>query len=187
MTTGRCLDAMVSRHCSCCRRSPSLRRRLSPRPRIAGRSSAARPLSPARPTPGCPPSLKLLWTYEAGDAIESSAAIADSVVYVGSQTGELHAVNLTDGKPRWKYKASADGIGESSPAIAGGLVYVGDLSGVLHAVHADSGKVAWTFKTGIRDQVVAGRRRRQSDRRIVRLAPVRPRRERREAPVEGPH
>ena len=95
-----------------------------------------------------PPSLKLLWTYEAGDAIESSAAIADNVVYVGSQTGELHAVNLTDGKPRWKYKASADGIGESSPAIAGGLVYVGDLSGVLHAVHADSGKVAWTFKTG---------------------------------------
>ena len=39
-----------------------------------------------------PPTLKLLWTYDAGDAIESSAAIADGVVYVGSQTGELHAV-----------------------------------------------------------------------------------------------
>ena len=31
-----------------------------------------------------PATLKLLWTYEAGDAIESSAAIADGVVYVGS-------------------------------------------------------------------------------------------------------
>ena len=40
----------------------------------------------------------MLWTYEAGDAIESSAAIVDGVVYVGSQTGELHAVNLADGK-----------------------------------------------------------------------------------------
>ena len=44
-----------------------------------------------------PATLKLLWTYDAGDAIESSAAIADGVVYVGSQTGELHAVNLADG------------------------------------------------------------------------------------------
>ena len=78
-----------------------------------------------------PGALKVLWTYEAGDAIESSAAIVDGTVYVGSQTGELHAVNLADGKPKWKYKASADGIGESSPTVAGGL-----------------GKVAWTFKTG---------------------------------------
>jgi hypothetical protein len=49
--------------------------------------------------------LKVQWTYEAGDAIESSAAIADGVVYVGSASGELHAVGLADGKLRWKYKA----------------------------------------------------------------------------------
>src|SRR5437870_4903272 len=60
-----------------------------------------------------PPQLKLQWTYEAGDAIESSAAIADGVVYVGSANGELHAVNLADGKGKWKYKAADDGIGES--------------------------------------------------------------------------
>jgi outer membrane protein assembly factor BamB len=95
-----------------------------------------------------PSTLKLLWTYEAGDAIDSSAAIADGIVYVGSQTGELHAVNLSDGSLKWKYKATADGIGESSPAVANGLVYIGDLSGVLHAVDASTGKAAWTFKTG---------------------------------------
>ncbi len=69
-------------------------------------------------------------------------------MYVGSQSGELHAVNLADGKLKWKYKASADGIGESSPTVADGLVYVGDLSGVLHAVQTANGQVAWTFKTG---------------------------------------
>ena len=58
-----------------------------------------------------PDTLKVAWTYEAGDAIESSAAIADGVVYVGSQPGFLHAINLADGKLKWKYKASADGIG----------------------------------------------------------------------------
>ena len=64
-----------------------------------------------------PATLKLLWTYDAGDSIESSAAIVDGVVYVGSQTGELHAVNLADGKLKWKYKASADGAGPMSQPI----------------------------------------------------------------------
>src|SRR4051812_25682636 len=94
-----------------------------------------------------PDTLTLRWTYDAGDAIESSAAIADGVVYVGSQTGELHAVNLADGTAKWKYKASPDGIGESSPAISGGLVYIGDLSGTVHAVDRATGKATWTFKT----------------------------------------
>src|SRR5262245_52471865 len=95
-----------------------------------------------------PDQLKVLWTYDAGDSIESSAAILDGVVYVGSQSGDLHAVNLADGKLKWKYKASEDGIGESSPAVANGLVFIGDLSGVLHAVRVADGKAAWTFKTG---------------------------------------
>src|SRR5690348_5755484 len=94
-----------------------------------------------------PDTLTLRWTYDAGDAIESSAAIADGVVYGGSQTGELHAVNRANGTPKWKYKASPDGIGESSPAISRGLVYIGDLSGTVHAVDAATGRVAWTFKT----------------------------------------
>src|SRR5690349_8919760 len=95
-----------------------------------------------------PAQLKVLWTYEAGDAIDSSAAIADGVAFVGSANGELHAVNMADGKAKWKYKASADGIGESSPAVGGGLVYVGDLAGVVHAVDVNTGKAAWTYKTG---------------------------------------
>ena len=95
-----------------------------------------------------PAKLKVLWTYEAGDAIDSSAAIADGVAYVGSANGELHAVNMADGKAKWKYRASEDGIGESSPAVAGGVVYVGDLAGTLHAVDVTTGKAVWTFKTG---------------------------------------
>ena len=43
-----------------------------------------------------PATLKVLWTYEAGDAIESSAAIAEGGVS-RSQTGDLHEVNLADG------------------------------------------------------------------------------------------
>ena len=110
-----------------------------------------------------PASFKLLWTYEAKGAVESSAAIVNDVVYVGSMSGELLAIDLASGKLRWSYQAAtADyGIGESSPAVADGVVYIGDLAGVLHAVEAASGKAKWTFKTGSEiksSPVVAGTR-----------------------------
>jgi len=91
--------------------------------------------------------LKLRWTFEAGESIESSAAIVGGVVYVGSQSGHLMAVSLSDGKEIWRYQATEFGIGESSPCVGIGLVYIGDLDGVLHAVHVETGRKAWTFRT----------------------------------------
>ena len=97
-------------------------------------------------TSALPSSLKLLWTYDAGDTVESSPAIAAGTVYVGVQSADLLAIDLQSGKLRWKYRAK-DGIGESSPAVHDGVVYIGDLAGQLHAVRAADGKGLWIFKT----------------------------------------
>src|SRR5262245_21992471 len=94
-----------------------------------------------------PADLKLLWTVEAGDSIESSAAIVGGTVFVGSQKGELLSISLDNGSVYWRYKID-DPIGESSPAYNAGVVYVGDLGGWLHAVNASDGKKIWAFKTG---------------------------------------
>ena len=93
-----------------------------------------------------PASLKPLWTFETGDVIESSAAIADGVVYVGVGKGDLIALDLASGKLRWKY-ATGNYIGESSPAVGSNAVYIGDLGGLLHAVNARDGSRLWTFRT----------------------------------------
>ncbi len=93
-----------------------------------------------------PAQLKLLWTYDAGKPISSSAAIANGVVYVGGGDGDLHAIDLASGKPRWKY-TTGNVIGESSPAVGEDTVYVGDLGGTLHAVGITDGKRRWTFET----------------------------------------
>ena len=93
-----------------------------------------------------PSNLKLLWTYDAGESIESSAAIVGGTVFVGSQKGELVSLNLDDGSVYWRYKID-DPIGESSPAYSNGVVYIGDLGGWLHAVNASDGKKLWAFKT----------------------------------------
>ncbi|HSE24019.1 MAG TPA: PQQ-binding-like beta-propeller repeat protein [Pyrinomonadaceae bacterium] len=94
-----------------------------------------------------PDSLKQIWTYDAGDSIESSAAIVGGTVLMGSQKGELVSLSLDNGQVYWKYTTGSP-IGESSPAYSDGVVYIGDLGGVLHAVSARDGKRLWTFKSG---------------------------------------
>ena len=94
-----------------------------------------------------PNSLKLLWTYEAGDSIESSAAVVGGTVFVGSQKGELLALNLDNGAVYWKF-ATGSPIGESSPAFSAGVVYIGDLGGWINAINASDGQKLWAYKTG---------------------------------------
>ena len=90
--------------------------------------------------------LKLLWTYEAGESIESSAAIVGRTVFVGSQKGELVSLNLDNGSVYWRFSTGGP-IGESSPAFSGGVVYIGNLDGWLNALDASDGKKLWAFKT----------------------------------------
>ena len=96
-----------------------------------------------------PQALKLLWSAEIGESVESSAAIVGDRIYVGTQPGLLMALAAGTGSVLWKYEASnLAGVGESSPAVSGDLVFIGDLDGVLHAVDAGTGRRRWTFKTG---------------------------------------
>src|ERR1044071_10392762 len=93
-----------------------------------------------------PNTLKQLWTYEAGDSIESSAAIVGSTVFVGSQKGDLVALSLDNGSVYWKFSTGA-AIGESSPAYSNGVVYIGDLNGWINALNASDGRKLGAFKT----------------------------------------
>jgi len=91
--------------------------------------------------------LRLLWTYEAGDSIESSAAIVGRTVFAASQKGDLVSLNLENGSVYWTFSTGGP-IGESSPTYSGGVVYVGNLEGWLNAINATDGKKKWAFKTG---------------------------------------
>jgi outer membrane protein assembly factor BamB len=93
---------------------------------------------------------KIRWTYDAGAAVESSAAIAGDTAYVGVSTGELLAIDLRPARPSG---STARPIPTSASAShrqpwPTAPVYIGDLTGVLHAVDAATGAKKWTFKTG---------------------------------------
>ena len=92
-----------------------------------------------------PDKLELLWTFQAGDMIESTAAIVDNVVYVGVSDGYLYAIDAATGKNTWKYQTSAPI--KSSPSIHNGVIYFGDGEGVFHAVDIATRKKKWQFST----------------------------------------
>jgi len=88
--------------------------------------------------------LKLLWTFEAGAPIASTAAIQDGVAYLGTMKGDLLAIELATGKLKWRYKAQ--GSIEAAPGIRDGKLFFGTSTGVFHAVSAATGEKLWTFE-----------------------------------------
>src|SRR5207249_2230253 len=51
-----------------------------------------------------PNKLGVLWQFKAEDSFESAVAVSGGVVYAGSMDEHLYAINLKDGKQKWKYK-----------------------------------------------------------------------------------
>ena len=77
---------------------------------------------------------KTLWTFEAGGAIRSSAAVSaeDATVCFGSHDGHLYALDAATGAERWRFQTG--GKVTSSPCPANGCVYVGSDDGQVYAV-----------------------------------------------------
>jgi outer membrane protein assembly factor BamB len=92
---------------------------------------------------GVPEFQEIRWRFRTNGEVISSPAIVGGVVYVGSDDGNLYAVDQSTGKLHWKF-----GTGSripSSPAVAAGIVYFTSYDGNFYAVDALSGKLRWKF------------------------------------------
>jgi len=85
-----------------------------------------------------------LWTFEASDAVESTAAIYNGTVYFGTLDGNFYAIDFATGKLKWKLEGT-DPI-KSSPSIYNDTVYFGDELGKFYALNAKTGEKIWTFE-----------------------------------------
>ena len=72
-----------------------------------------------------------IWRYTTGYWVESSPAVADGKVYIGSYDNKVYCLDALTGALIWNY--TTGGYVGSSPAVADGKVYVGSWDGKLYA------------------------------------------------------
>lgn len=94
---------------------------------------------------GTPKTCTPLWTGIAGSGVGSSPAMANGVVYVGSDDHQLYAfdsagsTNRTAGPPKTctaLWTGTTGGLVASSPVVSNGVVYVGSFDSKLYAFDA---------------------------------------------------
>ncbi len=86
------------------------------------------------------------WLNSTGGYSNSSPAVVDGVIYVGSNDSNFYAIKATDGSIVWKYKTEASI--DSSPAVYNGVVYFGSDDHKIYALNSADGTKLWAFSTG---------------------------------------
>jgi outer membrane protein assembly factor BamB len=72
-----------------------------------------------------------IWNYSTGNYGSSSPTVANGLVYVNSEDGNIYAFNASD---------------TSTPAVADGVVYVGSYGDNFYALNATTGAYIWSYE-----------------------------------------
>jgi hypothetical protein len=81
--------------------------------------------------------------------VNSSPAVVNGVVYVGSSDHNVYALNASTGALLWSFATGS--YVESSPAVANGVVYIGSFDGNVYALNASTGAKLWSYSTGVEE------------------------------------
>ena len=88
-----------------------------------------------------------LWSYTTGGYVDSSPAVVDGRVYIGSGDKKVYALNASTGALIWNYTTGSGVM--SSPAVADGRVYIGSGDDKVYALNASTGEFIWSYTTGM--------------------------------------
>ena len=96
------------------------------------------------PGPGGTPSER--WRVDGGFVAGQAPVVAGGLAYLGTEAGELVALDAATGAERWRTPLGGGAVG--APTVADGVVYAGDEARTLHAVDAVTGAVRWARAMG---------------------------------------
>jgi outer membrane protein assembly factor BamB len=93
-----------------------------------------------------PDSLDFLWRFKTEGEVKSTPIIDSNIVYVGSNDGNIYAIDLYSGQQFWAYKT--DDSVEAAPLYINGIICAGTTGGILYAIDAVTGTFQWKYETG---------------------------------------
>ncbi len=107
-------------------------------------------------TPSNIGSLKLKWVFAFPDGtiVRSKPAVVGDWLIVGSQFGDLFAINRKTGKPGWHFSANAAIRGAIVTRRKGNatIAYFADFSTTVYAINLSTGKQLWNTRAGLDPQ-----------------------------------
>jgi len=90
-----------------------------------------------------------MWNYTTGSVVDSSPAVVDGKVYVGSGiaegVGKVYCLDAMTGAFIWSYDTGS--VVDSSPAVVDGKVYVGSCDNKVYCLDAMTGAHIWNYTT----------------------------------------
>ncbi len=95
--------------------------------------------------------LVLRWTFDTGEPIRSSPVVVGDRVWIGSDSGTVHALARADGGAVWRF--DTEGPVEAPPTVVEGMLAVGSGDGLLYVLDAGTGDLRWKYRT---DDRIAG-------------------------------
>tara|TARA_B100001121_G_scaffold14893_1_gene12023 strand:- start:1872 stop:3785 length:1914 start_codon:yes stop_codon:yes gene_type:complete len=96
--------------------------------------------------------LKWVFAYPGALRARSQPLVHDGVIFVGSQSGDIYALDLESGCAHWTYAAGAEVRSSLSlgqvPGRGDPVLYMGDFSATVHAIDASDGSLVWRAPVG---------------------------------------
>jgi outer membrane protein assembly factor BamB len=119
--------------------------------RGGGSPSAAGPASKKGSTPAAKANAAVprggrIWSFATTQYVQSGIAVANGVVYAGSNDGSVYALDAAHGHRIWAFPTG--GAIQSGIAVADGAVYAGSADHNVYAVRASNGHRIWTSPVG---------------------------------------
>lgn len=94
---------------------------------------------------------KVKWRYAFQPervAPQTQAIVYSNAVYIGTETGNLYAIDATTGAKRWSFAASGPIL--NSVAADNGRVYFGAMDGAVYAINTTNGAQLWKTQVSSR-------------------------------------
>ncbi len=98
-------------------------------------------------SPGPEANPTTLWEFDTGGPVNSEAAVVGGVVYIGSGSGHLYALDAASGDEIWAAEMRDLAAVDVGPVVGEGLVYVANRNNELVALNRRDGSEEWAFPT----------------------------------------
>jgi len=86
---------------------------------------------------------ELHWSWSVKSPTYTTPGTDSETVYVGTDGGSLHALDLETGRELWAARTISEHPLRSTISASSGSVFVGDSTGWVHAIDTSSGEINW--------------------------------------------